>query len=74
MLAEAVNADDVTGDWTCDDAWELLIEDRPPLRSVWELYDQAVRTLAAQGLVDSQLGDAVERLTSAGLVGSETPF
>ena len=74
MLAEAVNADDVTGDCTCDDAWELLIEDRPPLRSVWELYDQAVRTLAEQSLVDSQLGEAVERLTSAGFVGSETPF
>ena len=74
MSSEAVNAGDVTNGWSPDDAWELLIEDRPPLRSVWELYDQAVRTLAAQTLVDSQLGEAVERLTSGGFVGSETPF
>ncbi len=74
MSSEAVNADSVTNGWSLDDAWELLIEDRPPLRSVWELYDQAVRTLAAQALVDSQLGEAVERLTSGGFVGSETPF
>ncbi len=71
---EEINGESATNGWTCDDVWELLIEDRPPLRSVWELYDQAVRTLAAQTLVDSQLGEAVERLTSAGFVGSETPF
>ena len=34
-----------TGEWTCDDAWELLIEERPPLRSIWELYDQAIHNI-----------------------------
>ncbi len=74
MSSEAVNADSVTEGWSADDAWELLIEDRPPLRSVWELYDQAVRTLAAQALLGTEIGDAVERATSRGAVGGGVPF
>jgi len=71
---EDVNGDQLCNGWTCDDAWELLTEERPPLRSVWELYDQAVRTLAAQSLLGTEIGDCVERATAGGVVGGDAPF
>jgi hypothetical protein len=55
--------------WTCDYAWELLIEERPPLKSIWEHYDEAIRRINASGLFDTQLAAAVESFTS-----SSTPF
>lgn len=74
MSNEAVNADDVTAGWSCDDVWELLTTERPPLRSVWELYSQAVVTLAAAKLLDSELSGAVEQATSRGVVAGNCPF
>ena len=62
---EEINADCVTDGWSTDDVWALLVEERPPLRDVWELYDQALRTIAAQGLLDSQLSEAVEGFSAA---------
>lgn len=42
---EETNADCVTNGWTCDDVWELLIEERPPLLDVIVHYEQAIRNV-----------------------------
>ncbi len=57
--------------WTCDSAWELLIEDRPPLRSIWEHYDEAIRRINALGVIDGGIASAVEASVSSNY---STPF
>jgi hypothetical protein len=42
VLRESLNHDSITNGRSCQDAWELLIEDRPPLRSIWEVYEEAI--------------------------------
>jgi hypothetical protein len=42
VVGEQLNGEYVTNGRTLDDAWELLIEDRPPLRSIWEVYEEAI--------------------------------
>jgi hypothetical protein len=42
VVGEALNGEHTTSGWTCDAVWELLIEDRPPLRSIWEHYEAAI--------------------------------
>jgi hypothetical protein len=31
--------------WSCDDVWQLLIEERPPLNSIWDVYGEAIHNI-----------------------------
>jgi hypothetical protein len=42
VLGEQLNHDSTTNGRTCDDAWDLLTDERPPLRSIWEHYERAL--------------------------------
>jgi hypothetical protein len=59
VVGEELNHESVTNGWSCDDVWDLLTTERPPLRSIWEHYDQAIRRLNAMQLFDSQLAEAI---------------
>jgi hypothetical protein len=53
--------------WSCDGAWELLIEERPPLKSIWEHYERAIVELSTLKFLDGQIVQAV-------VSSSSTPF